>query len=297
MSNKWKIFWVLSFALVVFFQACSSWEEILVSKQDEKDMGKEFDALVRAGDPQVLSPGEKIFVPSNAAQNEFFDYYQAKAKEIVSNISQKDWDGLLTGSYTKDNFFEFKIIESEQVNAFAVPGGYVYFYTSILNQFQTESELMGVLGHEVGHVVLHHSRDGMVKQAGAAVIIDVFLGGGIGGLIGTLGANFWLLGNGQGNELQSDSMGYYFTNKIGISSEGLGDFFGRALKSYDPVNRTCDESDESSIFDALSTHPPSCKRVMENKRRMGNQNFDKDRPNNPANGGKTYSQLRTAANF
>jgi predicted Zn-dependent protease len=222
MFNKWKIFWVASFALVVLFQACGmhSWEEMLISKEDEKKMGKEFNDMVKAGSRDVMQAGESLFTPSGDAQEEFYAYYQAKAKEIVNNITKEDLDALLPGNYTKDNFFEFQIIKSNQVNAFAVPGGYVYFYTAILKQFQSESELMGVLGHEVGHVVLHHSRDGMVKQAGAAVILDVFLGDGIGGLIGELGANFWLLNGSQKNELASDSMGYYFTNKIGISSEG-----------------------------------------------------------------------------
>jgi predicted Zn-dependent protease len=296
MSNKWKVFWVASFALVVLFQACSSWEEWVISKQDEKDMGKDFDRMVRAKDPQVMLPGEEI----RTTNDDFYKYYQAKAKELVNAISKEDLDGILPSNYTKDNFFEFNIIKSNQVNAFAVPGGYVYFYTAILKQFQTESELMGVLGHEVGHVVLHHSRDRMIKQVGASMIIETFLGSGMAGLIGELGANFWLTNNGQGDELASDSMGYYFTNKIGISSKGLGEFFARGMESYDPATGTCDESKESSLFDFASTHPPSCKRVNENRRRMSNQTLTThpvDRPNNPANGGKTYRQLMQAASL
>jgi predicted Zn-dependent protease len=295
MSNKWKIFWVASFAFVVLFQACGmhSWEEMIVSKEDEKKMGKDFDNLVKAGSRDVLEADESLFSPNGAAQQEFYDYYQAKAKEILNSIEQKDWEGILPSGYTKNNFFEFKIIKSKQVNAFAVPGGYVYFYTSILKQFQSESELMGVLGHEVGHVVLHHTRDRIVKQVGASVIIDALLGDGMGALIASLGTSVWLTNNGQGDELASDSMGFYFTNKIGISSEGLGEFFARGMESYNPSTGECNEKKESSIFDFASTHPPSCKRVNENKRRMKavNQNLPKERGYN----GKEYKQLVTEA--
>ncbi|MDR2582789.1 MAG: M48 family metalloprotease [Fibromonadaceae bacterium] len=303
MSNKWKFFWVVSFALVLFFQACGmhSWEELLVSAADEKKMGREFDSLVRDKNKDVMSSGEELFSPQNDAQQELYDYYRARGKEIVKVIDKKDMETLLPKeklcrnntdnrnekvACTKDNFFEFKIIKSKQLNAFAVPGGYVYFYTEILkenntnkNGFRSESELMSVLGHEVGHVVLHHSRESIVKQAALAGVIDALLGDGIGSVLAQLGANFWLLGNSRENESEADVKGFEYTNKIGISSEGLSDFFSRGLKSYNPATGQCDEKKEGSVMDAFSTHPPSCSRVNDNKRRMekAHQNFPKDR--------------------
>jgi len=321
MSNKWRIFWVASFTLVIFFQACGmhSWEELLVSTADEKKMGREFDSLVRDGSKEVLDPSkEKLFVPQNAAQQELFDFYLDRGKEVVSAIDDKDIKALLPSeklcrnnngsnrnekaTCNRNNFFEFNIITSPQLNAFAVPGGYVYFYTEILkadnknkNGFKSESELMSVLGHEVGHVVLHHSRDRMVKQAGATAIVQIFLGDGIAGLVGLLGAQFWLLGNSQDNESESDSMGFYYTHKLGISSKGLGDFFSRGLKSYNAATGECSERKESSVLDAFSTHPPSCKRVNDNKKRMDavGQNFPMNKNRSPS--GKTFPELVTAA--
>jgi len=327
MSNKWKIFWVASFALVIFFQACGahSWEELLVSTSDEKKMGREFDSLVRAGSRDVVQSGESLWSPdaNNAAQQAFYNFYLAKGKEIVNAISNQDIQALMPSealcrnnngnnanekvACTKDNFFEFKIIKSSQLNAFAVPGGYVYFYTKILKSggtekgFKSESEFMSVMGHEIGHVVLHHSRDGMVKEAGANAVIQIFLGDGMAGLIGLLGANFWLTQNSQDNESQADSMGFYYTNKIGISSQGLSDFFARGL-IMKPDGVTCDRAANASAGDAFSTHPPSCERVNNNKRRMDAahqtlQTHPLDRPNNSANGGKKLAELVSAAGF
>ena len=316
MSNKWKIFWMVSFASVVLFQSCGTWEELFISLADEKKMGREFDSLVRINDPQVINAAkkEKLFEPSGP-QTEFWNYYQTRAMEIVRYIDDKDFKNLLpnseklcrnsiTNSITnakdavtcnKNNFFEFNIIESTQINAFAVPGGYVYFYTAILKKFESESELMSVLGHEVGHVVRHHSRERMLKSAAVNTLISVFLGDGIAGLIGLLGANFWLLDNSQDNESESDELGFYYTNKIGISSEGLSDFFGGGLESYDPATGKCNEKKEGSLFDVFSTHPPSCERVNNNTKRIKDSGQNPEtHPKDRLIGGKKYNEVKSA---
>ncbi|MCL1967458.1 MAG: M48 family metalloprotease [Fibromonadales bacterium] len=295
-----------------------SWEELLVSTADEKKMGREFDSLVRRGDPSVLKSGERIFVPAagNDAQRDLYNFYQKRGKEMVNLIDSKDLDALMTTeklcrnnqdnqsekvACNKNNFFEFKIIESNQMNAFAVPGGYVYFYTKILKSsqggFRSESELMSVMGHEIGHVVLHHSRDRIVKQYGASALIELLLGDGMGALLASLGANFWLTKNGQEDESQSDSMGFYYTNKMGISSEGLSDFFARGLQTYDPATGTCNEKAESSLSDVFSTHPPSCKRVNDNNNRIrrANQTAQTHPKDKHEENGKKFTQLVTSA--
>jgi predicted Zn-dependent protease len=317
MSNKWKIFWAASLALVIFFQACGmhSWEELLISTADEKRMGREFDSLIRIKHKDVMQSGEEIFKPSGAAQQALYDFYQARGKEVVKKIKDDDFKSILTNeklcrnnpqnaqsekvTCTKDNFFEFNIIKSNQLNAFAVPGGYVYFYTKILKDFRSESELISVLGHEVGHVLKHHSRDRMVKQAGAAAVLDIFLGDGIAGIIGNVGLSIALMNNGQGDESEADGVGFYFTNELGISSYGLGDFFGRALGSFNPEERTCNIKDESSILDGLSTHPPSCKRVMDNTNRINDsgQTLETHPMNKNFVVGKSFTELVSAANL
>ena len=60
--------------------------------------------------------------------------------------------------------FEFKILDSPVINAFAVPGGYVYFTRGILAHFNNEAEFAGVLGHEIGHVTARHSAKAYTKQ-------------------------------------------------------------------------------------------------------------------------------------
>jgi len=291
MSNRWKIFWVASLSLVIFFQACGmhSWEELLVSTADEKKMGREFDSLVKIRHPDVMKSSESVFSASSAAETDLWNYYQARGKDVVSKIKKADLDALIPSDNlcgpskakcTKDNFFEFKIIKSTTVNAFAVPGGYVYFYTAIMKQFKSESELMSVMGHEIGHVVLHHSRDAIVKEVGANAIIDLLLGDGMGAKLASLGGSFWLSSNSRENEAQSDSMAFEFTNAIGISSAGLSDFFNRGLAK--DANGKC-KDETISLESVFSTHPPSCDRVKANDKRIADahQSFQKDKNTSP----------------
>ena len=91
-------------------------------------------------------------------------YIDSLNKKIAEQIPDEDWDHLLPQGVRKE-FFKFAVIESETENAFAVPGGYTYFYTAILKNMKTEAELIGVMGHEIGHVVKHHSRDRILKLA------------------------------------------------------------------------------------------------------------------------------------
>ncbi|MDR0517230.1 MAG: M48 family metalloprotease [Fibromonadaceae bacterium] len=315
MYIKWKIFWVAALALVFLFQACvSSWQELVISTAEEKQMGREFDSLIRRQDPSVMQPSEKIWEPSGDAEQALYDFYQARGREVVKKIKEDDFKSILTDeklcrnnsqeaqsvkvTCTKDNFFEFNIIKSNQVNAFAVPGGYVYFYTKILKQFKSESELIGVLGHEVGHVIKHHSRDRIVKQVGASAIIEALLGEGMGATLASLGTGFWLTSNGQKDESEADGVGFYFTNELGISSQGLGDFFARGLKSYDATSGTCNEKEESSVTDVFSTHPPSCKRVNDNTKRIKDAGQTLvTHPLNKDYNGKTFTELVSAASL
>jgi predicted Zn-dependent protease len=281
-----------------------SWEEVILSKNDEKRLGREYDSLIRIGSEQILSSGERLFVPENAAEQELYDYYQARAQDLLSVVAPEDWEHLLPSGNlcgtsrqkcTKNNFFEFKIIRSSVVNAFAVPGGYVFFYTSILKNFDSESALMSVLGHEVGHVVLHHSRDRIVKATGASVLIDALLGDGAAGILATLGTNIWLLGHSQDNESESDEIAFTYTHKLGISSKGLGDFFSKGLNIDANGNCIRETGVLNTLGEVLSTHPPSCERVNRNNVRIKatGQNFPKDKNLSPS--GKTFKQLVEAA--
>ncbi len=125
--------------------------------------------------------------------------------------------------------FEFKILDSPVVNAFALPGGYVYFTRGILAHFNNEAEFAGVLGHEIGHVTARH---GASQQSKATIAQILF----IGGLVvsptfrefANQGQQFMqllFLKYGRDDESQSDGLGVEYSTKIGYDAHNMANFF------------------------------------------------------------------------
>lgn len=86
---------------------------------------------------------------------------------------------LATGKVThKDDFkWQVRIIDNDTtLNAFCTPGGYIYFYTGIIKYLETEAELAGVMGHEMGHADLRHSTRQMTKSYGIDLLLSALLG-------------------------------------------------------------------------------------------------------------------------
>jgi len=84
-------------------------------------------------------------------------------QEIQDFINEKGQE-MAAISHRPNLDYEFKVLDSDVVNAFAVPGGYVYFTRGILAHFNNEAQFAGVLGHEIGHIAHRHSAQQYTKQ-------------------------------------------------------------------------------------------------------------------------------------
>lgn len=147
--------------------------------------------------------------------------------------------------------YKFKVLDSPVVNAFAVPGGYVYFTRGIMAHFNNEAEFAGVLGHEIGHVTARHTAKQQTKQTLAQV-----------GLVGAMIASpkfaqygqqasqalgLLFLKFGRDHESQSDMLGVQYSTEIGYDSHEMADFF--------QTLRRLSEQSGQSLPTFLSTHP------------------------------------------
>lgn len=149
--------------------------------------------------------------------------------------------------------FTFDVIDSKEVNAFAVPGGPVFFYTGILDKMKTEDEVAGVLGHEITHVTREHwayaTRDSQGKNIGLAL-------GSIFGVNATILQGASLVSQlddlrySRAHESQSDDTGFTLMTKAGFNPQGIVDVF-RMLQSQGG----------SRGPEFLSTHPDPGNRV------------------------------------
>ncbi len=148
----------------------------------------------------------------------------------------------------------FVIDDPKTVNAFATPGGRVYVYTGLLLAAESEAEIMGVLGHEIGHVVGRHSARQLVAAKGLDVVASMALGkqaNEVASLVAQLTGQGTMLAYGRGMELEADEYGARYSNGAGYDPHGLSSFFQKlAAKEGNP-----------GILVWLSTHPASSERV------------------------------------
>jgi len=145
-------------------------------------------------------------------------YVNQVGQKLVSNLSDKIF-----------RHFFFKLVDSSEINAFALPGGYVYVTRGLMAMLNSEAELAGVLGHEIAHITLHHGAKLMVRSIGAQIL-------SIGAAVANpKNAGQWLLvsgamfqqinlGYGREAELESDAQGMLTSTESGYHPTGIVNF-------------------------------------------------------------------------
>jgi beta-barrel assembly-enhancing protease len=128
--------------------------------------------------------------------------------------------------------YTFKIVNQKEINAFALPGGPVYVNLGTIQAAENESELAGVIGHEIGHVVMRHGTNQASKQYGfqlGAALLGGKLGGGIAGQLAQVGIGFGLgsvlLKYSRDAERQADLVGAGLLHDSGYNPRGMVTFF------------------------------------------------------------------------
>lgn len=162
--------------------------------------------------------------------------------DLVTLIDQNDG---------ADYQYRLRVVDSDVVNAFAAPGGYIVIFRGILDEFKNQDELAAVLAHEIGHVTNQHSLAGIIKALGIAAIASIVTGDVTGSTVGIAIESVLNAQNSQAAEKQADIDGIAYLNNAGVTSTGLGTFFGRLH-----------EENESGMggLEFLSSHPASDER-------------------------------------
>ena len=157
--------------------------------------------------------------------------------------------------------WQFFVVNSSEVNAFAVPGGYIYVNRGLIERARNLSELAGVLGHEIGHVVKRHSIKQMQQQQGAQVGVAlgcVLLNACNSEIAGTAinlagGAIFAKFS--RDDETQADEVGIDNVVRAGISPKGIPEMFQILLDER--------QSDPSAVELWFGTHPTEESRITD----------------------------------
>ncbi len=150
--------------------------------------------------------------------------------------------------------WHFKVLDDPVVNAFAAPGGYIYFTRGILAALNSEAELAGVMGHEIGHVTARHSAQKLSKAQVAQVGLfglDIGLSVlGIPGLssLAQMGVGVLFLKFSRDDEREADSLAVEYATKAGYDASRMADFF-------ETLQRMDSREDKSGLPSWFSTHP------------------------------------------
>lgn len=220
-------------SLLVAFAACATnpatgkRQLMLVSEAQEIEMGRQADKEVEAS--FGLYPDEKV---------------QAYVARLGAS--------LVSGSERQNLPWTFRVVDAPIVNAFALPGGFIYVTRGLMAHLNSEAELASVIGHEIGHVTARHSASMISKQQFA------MLGLGIGmavrpelqqfGDLAQAGVGLMFLKFGRDAERQADDLGLRYLDRQGYDPQ-------EAVDVFSVLERASRQTGEGGLPSWLSTHP------------------------------------------
>jgi predicted Zn-dependent protease len=164
---------------------------------------------------------------------------------------------LAAGSPRKDIEYRFQILDTEAPNAFVLPAGYVYVTRGLLALVDDESELVGVLAHQIAHDAARHASNTTLGSAASGVLSGLgnIAAGMFGGFLGSIGTPGSIVPpHDEDQEAQADEIGQELAFKAGFDPAGLLEF----IRTYDRVVRRDKTSVETGF---LLVHPTSAQRI------------------------------------
>jgi len=211
-----------------------------------------------AGSGQFLSTDFEVDVGrkvSDDVENEYALLNDAVALARVRRVGQD----LVDVQERHDITYDFQIIDDPMINAFAVPGGWVYVTKGLLDELGSgDDELAGVMGHEVRHITARHAMDRLATALAVQTGIDIVAPDSqdidaAAGILFTLVTSQYS----QGDEFAADAGGLEYAVTAGYDGNGLIEFLRRLLAIEQEGGQQSD-----AIGDLFSSHPPTSERIQ-----------------------------------
>jgi len=203
------------------------------------------------------------------------EHEDARLRGYVSRIG----DALAARSEVPGLGWRFTMLDSDVVNAFALPGGHVYATRALLALASSEAELAGVLGHEIGHVTARHTAQryssGVLAQAGTAaatILGGVFLGGAGAQLAqNTVGgtAQLALAGYSRDQEFEADTLGVRYLARGGYDTAAMASFLAKMQMESALQAELAGRPGAADEFSLLQSHPRTPDRVRQARAAAG----------------------------
>ncbi len=225
----------------------------------------------------VMDEGAEIAAGKKAHQQvlaEYGAYADPGLQAYVNGVGQK----LAKASHRSALPWTFTVLDSPEINAFALPGGYVYITRGLMAYLDSEAELAGVIGHEIGHVTARHGAQRATRQqdAGIGVLAATVLGAvlesqGVSGATNMAGqmsqgvAAGWLATYSREQELQADQLGAEYLARNRYSPSNMVDVIG-VLKNQERFAADTARAEgraPPSGANWLSSHPSNDQRLAD----------------------------------
>ena len=212
----------------------------------------------------ILSDADEIALGrefSREIEREVKLYTDPEVVRYVDELGQT-----LARHSTRSNIpYYIKVVDTDEVNAFALPGGYLYVNRGLISIAATESELAGVVAHEIGHVAGRHGAKALTRQLGFEIILGMISGRNASGVrraasqLAGVGGILSMLHYSRQAEREADALAVVNLREAGYDPRGVATFFEKLLEIND--------REPGALASLFATHPPSRERV-ENTRKQ-----------------------------
>lgn len=174
-------------------------------------------------------------------------------QKYLNDVGQK----IVTVCDRRDIEYHFTVIESDELNAFAAPGGHVYFYTGLLKAMENEGEMASVLAHEISHVVARHSVKRIQTAMGAAMAYRLIFGDGGSEAMNaaiSVGMGLLMAGYSRDAEREADQYGIMYMKAAGFDPKAAITMFEKLAAAGG--------GGQGGVFESMtSSHPDTRERI------------------------------------
>ena len=214
-----------------------------------------FSCAGRISDINIFTDAQEVQLGkqfSRQIEQEMKMYTDPVVTAYITQLGQH----LANHSQRQNITYHFKVVNTDVVNAFAIPGGYLYVNIGLIRAAENESELAGVIGHEIGHVVGKHGVKQMTRQLGLTAVAELALGedqSKLKQMVAGLAANGVLMKYSRDAEREADIYAVQEMYDAGIDPEGMATFFEKLRKLQ--------RRDPSRLEQLFATHPLTTERI------------------------------------
>ncbi len=238
-----------SFSLIltfILFSSCSTnpssgkKELIIMSESEEDSIGK-------SEHPKIIKQFGGI-------------YNNEKLQNYIESLG----NFLVSTSELPNKEFKFTVLNTPIINAFALPGGYIYLTRGLIYLCQNEAQLAGVIAHEIGHITARHTAKRYTQTVGTSLLANILgvlaKNNAVGNLINQ-SASLYLLSFSRSQEYEADLLATRYMIRAGFDPKEMANFL-KKMEEYSLLQRKILKSTKNNA-ELLQTHPNSSKRVRE----------------------------------